>query len=361
MGLSGNKGEWSELYVLLKLLGEKKVYAGDGDLNKLEAFYPVLQIIRDELERHMTYSIDSDIVIVKEDDSEIARINVVDFLEQSKELFARIQDGGNSTGAFEIPSLEAFLNKIHCKKIKAKSLDKADIHIVIHDYHTGMDPDLGFSIKSSAGSPATLLNASTPTLIKYEISGGNMNDTIAAEINNITGNRKMQDRVKAIYENGCYLNFSEVPNATFDGNLQMIDSHFPEIIGWMMADSYLHRDMNISHAIRRINEANPLNYKLHEGHDLYGYKVKSLMVAVALGMLPGRAWSGKYEATGGYIVVRNDGDIICFHIYDRNLLEDYLANNTKFDTPDFNRYEMGEVYKEGDKYFFNLVLQIRFK
>ena len=28
MALTGNKGEWSEIYTLLKLLGEGKVYAG---------------------------------------------------------------------------------------------------------------------------------------------------------------------------------------------------------------------------------------------------------------------------------------------------------------------------------------------
>ena len=35
MALTGNKGEWSEIYTLLKLLGEGKVYAGDQNLNKI--------------------------------------------------------------------------------------------------------------------------------------------------------------------------------------------------------------------------------------------------------------------------------------------------------------------------------------
>ncbi|MBR1958363.1 MAG: HpaII family restriction endonuclease, partial [Tidjanibacter sp.] len=110
-----------------------------------------------------------------------------------------------------------------------------------------------------------------------------------------------------------------------------------------------------------MSNVNPLNYDLSDGHDYYGYKVKTLMVCTALGMLPATTWSGRYDATGGYIVVKNDGDIICFHIYDRNLLEDYLFQNTKFDTPDMKRYEMGQVYKKNGKFYFNLVLQIRFK
>ena len=36
MAITGNKGEWSELYALFRLLGEGKVHAGDADLNKLD-------------------------------------------------------------------------------------------------------------------------------------------------------------------------------------------------------------------------------------------------------------------------------------------------------------------------------------
>ena len=358
--ITANKGEWSELYVLFKLLGEKKVHAGDGNLNKLEAYYPVLKVLRDELERHLEYSVNKDIVIITEDETEIARINVIDFFTQSKELFECIQEGGNGTGAFEIPSINDFLNKIHCEKVKAKSIDKADIHIVIHDYHTGMEPNLGFSIKSDAGAAPTLLNASGATTFTYEISGGHIDDNVVDSINSINGTGCVIKRVKAIQQAGAELKFSSVPNPIFDNNLRMIDSNLPEIIGRRLADCYAQKDMNIKEAAERISKNNPLNYNLSQGHDHYGYKIKSLMVATALGMLPSKPWSGRYEATGGYLVVKSDGDVICFHLYDRNLLEDYLFNNTKFETPSKSRYNMGEVYRNGDKYYFNLVLQIRF-
>ena len=42
MAITGNKGEWSEIYTLLKLLGEGKVYAGDQNLNRIQnLFYPL--------------------------------------------------------------------------------------------------------------------------------------------------------------------------------------------------------------------------------------------------------------------------------------------------------------------------------
>ena len=358
MAITANKGEWSELYVLFKILGEKKIHAGDGQLNKLKEYYPVLNVIRDELERHMEYAIESDIVIITEDGNEVTRIAVSDFLEQSKNLFSEIQNGSSS---FCIPSIDDFLKKIHCKKVKAKSKDKADIHIVIHDYHTGMQPNLGFSIKSDAGSKPTLLNASTPTTFVYEIEDDAFDDKKMDEINSIVGNKKIQDRVIAILESGASLNYSKMESCIFENNLRMLDSFLPEIIGHMLADSYANRNMNIVQAVERIREVNPLKYNQQCGHDYYGYKIKSLMVSTALGMLPATPWSGKYEATGGYIVVKGDGDVVCFHLYDRNLLEEYIFYNTKFETPTGDRYNLGNVYKEGDKYYFNLVLQIRFK
>ena len=39
MALTGNKGEWSEIYTLFRLLGEGKVHAGDANLNKLDLYY----------------------------------------------------------------------------------------------------------------------------------------------------------------------------------------------------------------------------------------------------------------------------------------------------------------------------------
>ncbi|MDY3946374.1 MAG: HpaII family restriction endonuclease, partial [Ezakiella sp.] len=48
--LSGNKGEWSEIYVLFKLLSEGKLFAADSELNRLDDIYfPVIKVIREEI------------------------------------------------------------------------------------------------------------------------------------------------------------------------------------------------------------------------------------------------------------------------------------------------------------------------
>ncbi len=227
--------------------------------------------------------------------------------------------------------------------------------------HTGMQPNLGFSIKSDAGANPIFLNASAATGFVYKVGGKKMDDDLAESINAIVGGRKIQDRVNKIYDSQCNLEYYTVENDVFYNNLCMIDSNLPKIIEWMMADCYKNRDMNIKRAVERITKVNPLGYDLTKGHDFYGYKIQCLMVASALGMLPAKTWSGQLEATGGYIIVKNDGDVICFHLYDRNLLEDYLFQNTKFETPTGERYNLGQIYCNTEKqYFFNLNLQIRF-
>ena len=47
--LTGNKGEWSEIYALFKLLGDKELYPGNSEIEKLQNLvYPIIKILRSE-------------------------------------------------------------------------------------------------------------------------------------------------------------------------------------------------------------------------------------------------------------------------------------------------------------------------
>ena len=61
--MSGNKGEWSELYAFLKLLNQGRVYAADENVKKIEdVYYPILKIIREEhLGEKIEYVIDEEV------------------------------------------------------------------------------------------------------------------------------------------------------------------------------------------------------------------------------------------------------------------------------------------------------------
>ena len=69
------------------------------------------------------------------------------------------------------------------------------------------------------------------------------------------------------------------------------------------------------------------------------YKFKKFLCAAALGMTPEKHWEGEEDANGGYIVVKPDGNVVCYHIYNRTDFEQYLYDYTRFDTPSTSRYE----------------------
>ena len=91
------------------------------------------------------------------------------------------------------------------------------------------------------------------------------------------------------------------------------------------------------------------------------------LVSVALGMEPAKPWNTIEEANGGYIVVKKDGDVACYNVYDRAEFRGYLLKHCKFDTPSSTKFlNAGEttpdgiIYIENGKAYINLNRQIRF-
>ncbi|MCF0186285.1 MAG: HpaII family restriction endonuclease [Bacteroidaceae bacterium] len=359
MALSGNKGEWSEIYALFKLLGDGKVYAGDANMNKLDLYYPILNIIREESKRYeYRPNTDQHIVVIDEDGNEYARISMNRFIRESEHLLAKIRK--IKSRSFEVPSSEAFMNEIGCTSLKAPSSDKADIHIVIHDLRTNMTPNLGFSIKSQLGSASTLLNATLATNILYNIEGVNLTDEDIKSINSI---EEHLPRMQAIVDRGGRFFYSNVEHPTFKNNLLFLDSCMPEFIAeCLIVDSMPNATSMIKDAVELVAENNPFGFTGSDIVAFYEHKMKVLLLDVALGMTPSKEWKGRYDANGGYLVVRKDGEIVCYHFYNRNDVEDYLYHNTRFERGSRSRHNFGSLFRgEDGLVYIRLNLQIRFK
>ena len=215
--IKGNVGEWSEIYTLLKLLGEGKVYAGDENLDKIkDLVYPIIMIIRNEEEGVLDYKVQqADIVIQTADGVELLRISASTFLKEAEHLLSAMQNKPAGERSFPVAKTQAFMDRIHCTKLKASSSDKTDIHIVLHDSRTRMNRDMGFSIKSQLGGDSTLLNASGATNFTYRVEGYNFSDEEIEKINAINTRTKIIDRVEAIWHTNARLVFDKVDNATF--------------------------------------------------------------------------------------------------------------------------------------------------
>lgn len=357
--LAGNKGEWSEVYALFKVLGDTKVFAGDANLNKVEElFYPIIKIIRHESGGNFEYEISGDLVIISGGKEQL-RVPVKTFIDQSAILLTQIK---NSTGAsFSIPEIEAFMTSVNCQSLKAKSTSKTDIRIVIHDQKINQTAELGFSIKSQLGSEATILNAGKTTNFIFKIEGAKLDSNEIETINAIDSRSKIKDRIETIKSKGGMLEFNTLEQDVFKNNLVLIDSLLPNILADVIKTFYTSNLSSTIDLTNEITKSNPLNYDTQFSHTFYEYKIKRFLTDVALGMTPSKVWSGIYDATGGYLVVKENGDVLCYHIYNRNQFEDYLFTNTKLETASSSRHDFGKIYDINGQQYFKLNLQIRFK
>lgn len=360
MALSGNKGEWSEIYTLLKLLGETHVFAGKADLNRVEnLFYPILKILRSEANGNFEYEIDpaAKLVFVSNNGERLLQMPVCEFRQQAANLLAQIKTA--SGASFSIAETEAFMHAISCQSLKAKSDDKADIRIVIHDLRTQTTPLLGFSIKSQLGGASTLLNAGQTTNFIYQIDGDLPAETIAA-INAIDSQHKIKERISAIGQRGGKLRFATLEHSVFNNNLILIDSLLPNILAEALLLFFSSNLSTVKEITDYLEEENPLHFDTANSHRFYEYKMKRFLVDAALGMMPAKVWNGQYDATGGYLVVKDDGEIICYHIYNKNDFENYLLHNTKLETASSTRHHFGKIETVGKQLIFKLNLQVRF-
>jgi len=356
--LKGNKGEWSEIYTLLKILSEKNLFAGDSELNKIEnLLFPIIKVLRDESSGTYEYNYQDDLIIITGNNQEF-RIPIIEFKDQATLLLSRLKE--KTSSSFSIPELETFMNSFNCISLKAKSSVKSDIKIVIHDQRTGSTPQLGFSIKSQLGGASTLLNAGKTTNFIYKIENLILSKNHITEINSIHTKSKIKDRLDYIIKRSGSVKFTSLESPIFENNLILIDSSLPKILSEIIYLFYTSENSKTLDLLSIISLSNPLQYNTSTNHPFYKYKIKRFLTDIALGMMPSKVWTGELDATGGYLIVKEDGDILCYHIYNRNEFEDYLLNNTKLETASSTRHDFGTIYEQDGNLFFKLNLQIRF-
>ena len=170
-------------------------------------------------------------------------------------------------------------------------------------------------------------------------------------------------KIKLLRELGGDLEFERVEHPIFASNLQTIDYNFDKILAEVVLLFYENetRGANtIANFIDKVTERNSIGYDLKINRSIYQMIMRKFLTDYALGMRAAEVWTREYQATGGYLIVRNDGELLCYHFYFTKNFEDYLYNNTKLDTPD-DRLDYGKIYFENNVPKIKLNLQIRFR
>ncbi|HAJ99031.1 MAG TPA: HpaII family restriction endonuclease [Bacteroidales bacterium] len=353
--LTGNKGEWSEFYAFIKILTDGKVFTADKNLKILEEhFHIVLKIIRQEAIGKKEYDISRNDgkVVVSDENAEIAIIDLEKIKGSVANVFEQIKNSKGTT--FEVASAASPMHDLHCTQMRASSGKKADLTIVLHDKKSPEFPELGFSIKSMLGSPATLLNASGVTNFVYRIG---TRDGVPVQNSD---DMSVREATKLSYGAGAGLEFISMDNATFRKNLRKVDSIFPDIVAQMLKHYYMGNGTTIKDLVDKIAEDSDFMDHIDFTKDMLILNIKRFLSAIALGMIPSKDWDGYTEAHGGYIIVKEDGEVVCYHLYNRDKFEDYLFHNTKLDTPSTSRHGFGRIYEEDGEQRMKLNLQIRF-
>lgn len=355
MELKGNKGEWSELYAFFKLLADGRLYCGDGHLNRYDdRYYPILEIFRNDAVDRNTYHVQvaqKNILVA----GKCVHIEIPQerFREEAQKLLECIKN----IGGVDFSYLEPFMKMIDSHHVKASSRDKADIRIVIHNLNTDSKPELGYSIKSKLGAESTLINANKDgTNFIYRVEG-----ITSEQIKAFNSMKKFKQKFDFLDTIGACISFIGTANRTLHHNLTLLDLGLERIIAEGLLDYYRGNDRTLEGVTEHIAAADPLHIATDTKQPMYAYKVKQFLLAFALGMTCSTPWYGTFHANGGYIIVKEDGDVLCYHFFDRNDLEDYLYFNTRYETPSTTRHCFGEIYQEHGGCFLKLNLQVRFK
>lgn len=352
---SYNKGEWSEAYVLVKVLADGELAQGNGDLQATDdQAYKVVSVFRNDADliRKKYTRIDSNVVISCGLATDLT-VNLDQFKKSSLALLKEIQTGqGRSFSVSQ--ELWTLLNELSITQIKAPSTGKTDIEIEINDHFSNIQSVLGFSVKSRLGNASTLVNASKATNFRYKV------DCTEKQFTAVSSLTKGKDQIKFLKANNIRIIFSEVLNTTFSNNLRLIDGDLSEVLAECLVEYFSGAKSKLVDILSAIDLRNPCDFPLDQETSFYVYKLKRYLCESALGMMPNTSWSGRHDATGGYIVVKECGELLSYHLLRKNLFEDYLFQNTKFETASTSRNNFGQVSSNDEGYYVDLNLQIRF-
>jgi len=383
--LKGNKGEWSELYVLVKLLSDGKLFQSNIDLNRNETvYYEIIKVFREEGENSLEFDRKENIQLysITENERKIIGEFTKDYLdEKAKAIYHGIVNGKGKS--FEIATAKDFIDRSKIIKLTAKTKSKSDIKLRIYDHRLSREADLGFSIKSLLGQDSTLFNTGVGNNFIYQII--TQEPISVSEFNKKTykpynGSSKLTFRLKQLQDEfSSLIKFKKIQSSQLWRNLKMVDGDLPEILAFCLLYRWLDRITLLSELVKLLEIRDPLNFYdgVHSEQKLYAYKIKRFLAECAMGMTSETPWHGIYDATGGVIICKQDGDIVCFHIYDFNLFREYLLNNTMFEQPSTGEDELnpgnprttkgtkkfyyGWLYECDEELQFKINLQVRFK
>lgn len=298
----------------------------------------------------------------------LASIPTKDFSYNASNLYNGIKDCKGSAVPAPSPVCD-FAQVIYVSKPKAPAVKalkkqfggKNDIFIEVRDGQTSIVSVMGFSIKSKFGQPPTLFNAGSSSQFLYKLTG--CDAKTMRKFNAITGDdggRGWGRCREYLTSHKITLEFTKPQNPIYNDNLFLVRESMSKIMAWCVKDRLIDSTgtYEVMETVERMAAANPLNVPNPEIY--YEKAMKDFLMAGFTGMTAGTRWDGKEQVTGGYIVVMDDGDILCYHSNDRESFRDYLYRNTRFEYVSSKKYVWSYIFTDNGEFYLPLNISVRF-
>lgn len=338
-----NRGEWTEAYVFLRLLGVGRIYGASAELVKDETSYiDIVNVIRDEPDKFLIFErfVKDKISYVQlfKDNESLKIATAPEFNEKADHLYRQLKLLGTGNRKVDIPEIQEYLESFLIdtpkanlsKEAKKRFGSKTDIIITSEDSLDHVKTTGGFSIKSHIGSSPTLFNSSQTSGFIYKVVGCNEEG-----MHSLNARDSFLDIISGIRENYS-LEYIGCRNEIFEQNIKMVDSRMDEILQYAMLLFVGYVPNSSSNTLPSICDVlasnNPLG--IRNPQTFYKTKLKSFLFASFAGMTASKEWNGRKMLTGGYIDVDKEGEMLYYRAISDDVFENYLYQHTYLDRPD---------------------------
>lgn len=338
-----NRGEWTEAYVFLRLLGDGRIYGASAELVKDELTYiDIINIIRDEPDKCIIFErfIKDEVAYVQsiKGDEKLKIITAPELTEKASFLYEQIKKVTAGDRKIVVPEIQDYLEGLSIDSPKANLSERAkemygaktDIIVTTEDSFDHVRTIGGFSIKSHIGSSPTLFNSSQSSGFVYKIIGCDVDG-----MHSLNYEEGFLDIISAIKKKYT-LEYVGCRNEIFDQNIRVVDSRMDEILqnAILMQVGYLDggNSTNIPEISKALANNNPIGVR--NPNVFYEAKLKAFLFASFAGMTASTEWNGRKKLTGGYIDVDREGDLLYYRAISDDIFENYLFKHTYVDRPD---------------------------
>lgn len=343
---------------------DRDLILGDSSLNPTKDKLRFVKIIRHDFWRPIFFGYDWKTITI-EDWQEIKVIENSDIETKVDFVYKTIIQNNDRT--FRIYEIEKFMDEVGCIWIKKWAQEKSDLYWLVIDPKLEKEVEAWFSIKSSLWWPSTLLNASMHTNFKFTINWVDQENLTKIRNQFVTINNddktssEIKKVIKAIQWLWWKIKIAKWENsATFENNLLKIDSKFVDLLWEILVAYYGWVSSKLRDILEYIAEEWTLD-SIWMTRDLAILKVKQFLLLIASEMMPGTERNWFRNNAKGYIVIKQNWDLIGYYIYNEDEFAEYMFENMKLDTPSTSRYGIWVPVEETQWEFRILLnLQLRF-